>query len=109
MTHEEMLEIYRKTEFMVKDEHGASVNFRVCDTSLHPVLKQKSFAVITAWNPDNAAFSEVDNRRRNRELEVLLNIRNFNFYPSVGRLGDHFEESFTIEGISEADAIEYGS
>lgn len=108
MNHEEILEVYRKTEFMVRDLDGSPVNFRVCDTPPNPVLKGRRFAVITAWNPGNVPLAEGENRRRNRELDLLLRIPNYKFYPSVGRLGDHFEESFTVEDISEIDAVEYG-
>ncbi len=108
MTHEEILELYRKTEFMVKDNHGTPVAFRVGDTPPNPVLMQKRFAIVTAWNPNNVVSSEEDNRRGNRTLEVLLRLSDFKFYPSVGRLGDHAEEGFTIEDIPEKEAVEFG-
>lgn len=109
MTHEEILEAYSKTEFMVKDLNGVPVTFRVCDSPPHPVLKQKRFAIITAWNQRNVVMPEEENKKRNRLLEFFLKISGYTFYASVGRLGDHAEESFTIEDIPEKEAVSFGS
>jgi hypothetical protein len=76
---------------------------------LPPLLKKKQFAIITAWNPNNRELTLEDNRLRNNKLEEMIKLRAYIYYPSIGATPDHSEESFTVENISEADAVFLGS
>lgn len=103
-----LLDLYSDTQFMVKDHEGNLVYFTVNTAKDFPVLKKKSFAVITAWNPHNRALSILENNVRNEALRKDITQSSHYFYPSAGTLGDHTEDSFTIEGISEKDATALG-
>lgn len=105
---EKILETYRNTTFHVKDRSGQLVPFTVKNSQACPVLKQKQFAVITAFNPMNEIKSEIENKRNSGLLEVELKKRAYTFYPTVGSLGDHAEESFTVENIPQEEAVSLG-
>ena len=108
MTAQEILTIYHKTQFMFHDEHDQPVYFHVGDTPIAPALKKKQFAIITAWNPLNKTLTLEENRLSNNELQQLLTNHGYTYYPSTGTIGDHTEESYTIENISEEEAIQLG-
>lgn len=105
---EKILETYRKTTFHVKDRSSQLVPFTVKNSLTRPVLKQKQFAVITAFNPMNEIKSESENKRNSGLLEAELKKRPYDFYPTVGSLGDHVEESFTVENIPQEEAVSLG-
>ena len=104
-----ILDIYNRTQFMVRDEGGEDVNFTVGDKKYPKVVLQKQFAIITAWNPMNSELTIEENRNRNTELEKAIKEQNYYYYPSQGSLGDHSEESFTVEDIPMVDAEALGS
>ncbi len=105
---ENLLKIYSNTEFMVKGADDALVYFTANTAVNFEILKQKQFAIITAWNPQNKALSVEENILLNKRLEDKLSKSDWVYYPSVGRLGDHSEESFTVEDISKEDATQLG-
>ena len=111
MSHESdqaILEIYNRTQFMVRDEGGRDIYFAVGDTEYPDVIEKKQFAIITAWNPMNGKLPVEENKGRNNELEAVLKEQNLHYYPSIGICGDHSEESFTVENISKDDAVSLG-
>jgi len=52
---EKLLNIYSNTEFMVKGIGNDPVHFTANTAADFKILKQKKFAIITAWNPQNKA------------------------------------------------------
>lgn len=100
--------VYRNTYFQVKDPIGNLVRFTALATDQYPFLKEKQFAIITAFNPMNRAVSDVENQRQNKLLEADLTKGGHAFYSTVGELDGHAEESFTVENISQAQAVEFG-
>lgn len=84
------------------------VRFTALTEDQYPFLKQKQFAIITAFNPMNRVISERENLTQNSLLEKDLAERGFCFYSTRGELDGHFEASFTVENISQAQAIEFG-
>src|SRR5437870_2704866 len=46
---------------------------------------------------------------QNDKLEEMIKVHGYIYYPSIGATVDHSEESFTVENISEADAVFLGS
>ncbi len=103
-----ILEIYNRTQFMVRDQSDQPVYFTMGDKKLPNVVTKKQFAIVTAWNPMNRELDRKENVRRNRELEGMLKEQKRCYYPSLGTCEHHAEESFTIESISQADAVGLG-
>ena len=103
-----ILEAYEQTTFQVKDGSGKLISFTVKNWQTHPFLKNKRFAIITAFNPMNKVVSAAENQKNNLCLEQVLKEMGLLFYASVGALGDHSEESFTIEGITLSEARALG-
>ncbi len=101
-------ELYRRTFFQVKGPDGKLVRFTALTADQYPFLKQKQFAIITAFNPMNRIVSERENLAQNVFLEKDLATRGFYFYATRGELDGHFEDSFTVENISQAQAVEIG-
>ncbi|MSR86655.1 DUF3293 domain-containing protein [Candidatus Peribacteria bacterium] len=111
MSHESdqaILEIYNRTQFMVRDESDVPVYFTMGDKKLPNVVTNKQFAIVTAWNPMNRELDLKENVSRNRELEDILKEQQRCYYPSLGTCKNHAEESFTIENISQTDAVNLG-
>lgn len=100
--------IYRKTVFQVKDPRGQLVSFTAESVEECPFLKQKKFSIITAFNPMNKQVSELKNHQQNNLLEADLKTGKWFFYKTRGELNGHREESFTVENISEEDAVFLG-
>lgn len=100
----DLLKIYQKTFFEVKNSSGKRVKFTIRSLHKFPELSQKKFTVITAWNPMNKVLTKKQNRLRNRRLAHRLVQCGHVFYTSQGWFGSHREEGFTVEGISLAHA-----
>lgn len=105
----ELYDLYARTAYSVRDGEGKEIIFTIQEASNLPDLKGRRFAIVTAWNPMNKPLSRDENVKRNRELETCLRRTSYVFYPSLGVLGDHSEESFTVEEIPESEALELGS
>jgi hypothetical protein len=99
---------YFETTFMVKDFQGRDFQFTVNNSDKYPLLRHKKFAILTAFNPLNTIRSRSENKKRLKALEEELKKREFNFYPSKAAGKKYSEESFTIEDISEKEAIALG-
>lgn len=100
--------LYRQTIFQVKDFSGNLVCFTANSAEQYPFLKKKKFAVVTAFNPMNRKTSLAENMKSNALLEADLIREGYLFYATDGALDGHLEKSFTIEGISETQAVEIG-
>lgn len=103
-----VLEAYRNTTFCVRDSSGQVVPFTVKTFQQYPALKLKRFAVVTAFNPMNVIKSQAENKQNNQLLEAELKKRSYVHYPTSGSLGDHVEDSFTIEDIPQDEATALG-
>ena len=76
------------------------------------VSKEKTAAILTAWNPRSNVLSLSENHSRNKNLMSIL--KDYNVFNSVGQgvdLSWLAEESFFIVGIQQCDvdklAIEF--
>ncbi|MSR78457.1 MAG: DUF3293 domain-containing protein [Candidatus Omnitrophica bacterium] len=103
-----ILDAYRNTTFWVTNQAGQLVSFVVKNSQQFPILKQKQFAVITAFNPMNVVKSDAENNQNHLLLAAELKKRSHVYYPTSGSLGDHVEESFTIEDIPQEEAVALG-
>lgn len=66
-----LIDIYRSTDYRVRLAEGGWVSIQVdaaLPTSLHPLIGERSWAFITAWNPG----SQVQPRRHNRTAQQAL-------------------------------------
>jgi len=102
------MNLYYRTFFQVKDQTGNLIRFTALTADQYPFLKQKQFAIITAFNPMNRVVPRDENQKMNEKLAVDLIRGGYVFYPTVGELDGHAEGSFTIENISQAQAVEIG-
>jgi len=69
------------------------------------VNKEKSAAILTAWNPRSQALSLAENKSRNNEL--ILKLKNYTIFNAVGQGEDPSwlaEESYLIPGIEKSQA-----
>jgi hypothetical protein len=101
-------DIYDTTTFMAHDKEGNKVFFTQKE-GLPKSIKNKPFAIITAWNPDHKELSLAENKARNESLKDDLITTGLHFYPSLGTGTDgHSEESFTVEDIALDEAVRLG-
>lgn len=66
--------------------------------------KEKSAAIITAWNPRSQALSVKENQERNKDLCSSVTEKNYSIYDALGQGKDSTwpaEESFFVVGISK--------
>ena len=77
--------------------------------------KEKSAAILTAWNPKSQLMSLQQNKKRNIELKETLQKNNYSFLNALGQGDDMFwpaEESFFIAGLTKQEAeklaVDYG-
>ncbi len=105
----EIYDLYSRTTYSVRDEEGREVFFTPRQASESPLLKRKFFVVLTAWNPMNKRLGTRENRARNRLLEMELKKTPYVFYPTLGTLEEHREESFTVEGMPESEGARLGA
>lgn len=102
-------DLYERTTYSVRGTDGREIFFTVRGAADVPGLKDRTFAILTAWNPMNKKLGLEENRCRNEELQRQLRRTNYVFYPSRGFLGDYYEESFTVENMPESEALRLGS
>lgn len=108
LSDREWLAIYEKTIFSVRNLKGELVPFTAHAAGEHPFLKQKRFAIVTAFNPMNRKASAQENRRRNALLKKDIEDKGYDFYPVQGELNEHAEDSFAVENIPEEEALKLG-
>lgn len=68
------------------------------------VSKEKTAAILTAWNPRSEVLSLSENNSRNKNLDSML--KDYNVFNSIGQGVDSSwlaEESFFIVGIQKSD------
>ncbi len=101
---DEMLQYYPKTHI-----DAPSIGFYHSQFQQVHSLYQQSFAMITAWNPNNESHDESFNRDAHRRLQKILKDQGYSPIECVGYLDDHREEGFLIPSITFKNALELGS
>jgi len=109
VTDNNLMDLYSRTTFSVKDLLDNLVNFTAVTAENHPILKKKRFSIITAFNPMNESTSERDNQRNHKRLKGDLSKLEYVHYETVGTLDGHSELSFTIEEIPYEEAMKIGA
>ncbi|MDD4950768.1 DUF3293 domain-containing protein [Sulfuricurvum sp.] len=102
-----MKAIYDQTHFRIT-HNGDVIDFTIDTLPVSPPLNQ-SFAILTAWNPNNIALSAEENTVRNEQLFETLLERGYLFDEALGYLDDHSEESYCIYGVTFEEAIDLGT
>jgi hypothetical protein len=101
-----LVNIYPKNQFLLHDEDN-KIWF-----SLENIVDKKyfeiPFAIITAWNPNNESRAKEANIFMNKKLENHIKALKFYYEPTVGKYGEHGEDSFIIYRINRTDAIKLG-
>lgn len=101
---QDMKEIYDLTHFKIT--HNGDVNDFTIDTLPSSTPFDQSFAILTAWNPNNQPLSLKENTRRNEHLFETLLESGYLFDEALGYLDEHSEESYCIYGIGFKEAID---
>lgn len=110
---EELLNAYKTTTYTVA-ELGLNIKIEVQNKPLKRFLAQqtvKTWAFITAWNPESQELSLAENRSRNQTLQQQLNSKGFSTFEGLGvpDKGDWTpEESLFILGVARQHAIDLG-
>jgi hypothetical protein len=99
-----MKEIYDLTHFRIT--HNGDVSDFTIDTLPSSTPFDQSFAILTAWNPNNQPLSLEENTRRNEHLFETLLESGYLFDEALGYLDEHSEESYCIYGIGFKEAID---
>ena len=99
---EDYMDIYKMNHFKIND-----IVFSFEDIP-EGRLFSKTFAILTAWNPNNEPTNDAINAENNEQLEKELQHMGLSFDRAVGYLDDHKEESYCVFDISFAQAIELG-
>lgn len=74
------------------------------EEDLNRYLKEQSFGILTAENPNAMQMSAAENSIRNRALEVWLDEQGYIYSPVEGHYGQP-ESSYIVHGLTPADAI----
>lgn len=101
-----MKDIYDQTHFSIT--HNSNIIDFTIDTLPSDAPLDKTFAILTAWNPNNQPLSLEENTVRNTQLFALLLQRSYAFDEALGYLDEHSEESYCIYGIDFEEAIDLG-
>lgn len=107
-TESDWEDVYRKTVFQAKDFSGNLVCFTAEKSGEHSFLSKKKFAIVTAFNPMNQKTPQSENMKQNALMEEDLVRQGYLFYATEGFLDGHLEKSFTVEDISEEQAVALG-
>jgi hypothetical protein len=106
-----LIDVYRSTDYRVRLTRGGWVSIQVdaaLPASLHPLIGERSWAFITAWNPGSQAQPHAQNRVAQQALLVALRRlpRTTCIRPGVG-VGDAWREaSLFVVGPNLADIDE---
>ena len=111
MLNKELVESYKATTYRVPD---LKLDIRIGEKNkrLDFILEnqiKKTWAFITAWNPESKLLSSKENKDRNDRLRSKL--KGYQTFDSLGipKNADWIpEESFFIIGINQEDAIKLG-
>jgi hypothetical protein len=106
-----LIDTYRTTDYRVRLAQGGWVSIQVdaaLPTSLHPLIGERSWAFITAWNPGSHALSRAQNRSAQQALLIALrNLpRTICIRPGLGVGGVWREASLFVVGPNLADLDE---
>lgn len=95
----------------VKTKIAFEVDGKLTPITGIPDLNQKTFHVITAWNPGDERLSKRDNDKANKKLFDLLETMNLTPIFAVGRDpdSDYFEESWAVNGLTDDEAKKIGA
>lgn len=104
-----LLDLYTRTTYSVRSKNGRQIFFSLKSAERLKSLKGRKFSIITAWNPMNRPLGKCANQSRNRQLKKELTRAGYHFYPSMGSLDEHAEESFTVENMNEEEALRFGA
>ncbi len=99
----DFIDIYKRNKFLIKDA-SEDIWFSLEELADHKHF-EIPFVIITAWNPMNTTLPDDENKIRNKQLEENLKALHYNYKPTIGRLGEHSEESFMIYAITLEDAL----
>jgi hypothetical protein len=106
-----LIDVYRTTDYRVRLIQGGWVSIRVdaaLPTPLHPLIGERSWAFITAWNPGSQTQQREQNHAAQQALLVALRKlpRTTCIRPGVG-VGDAWREaSLFVVGPNLADIDE---
>lgn len=99
----DLIEIYKQNEFLLRD-NSEEIWFSISN-QMNKKYFELPFAIITASNPMNENLPDEENKIRNAQLQENLKALGYDYVATVGRLGEHSEESFLIYNITLADAL----
>ncbi len=106
---------YRKTTYEAETELGkVEIHVGHVTANIDKLLEThncKTWAFITAANPESKPLSPEENESRNAELLAKIRQKPWVSYPGLGRSQDSLwqpEESFFVLGISLSDACKLG-
>ncbi|QAU23934.1 DUF3293 domain-containing protein [Dyella sp. M7H15-1] len=106
-----LIDVYRSTDYRVRLAQGGWVSIQVdaaLPVSLHPLIEDRCWAFITAWNPDSQAQPRAQNRVAQQALLTALRKlpRTICIRPGLG-VGDAWREtSLFVVGPNLADIDE---
>ncbi len=104
MIEKDLREIYKKNMFLLKASNQ-DLWFSL-NSPLERAYYSRSFAILTAWNPNNKPTTNKENSTANKMLKADLS--KYEILDSIGKYNDHQEESYLVYDISLEDALLLG-
>jgi hypothetical protein len=101
MIEKDLIEIYKDNMFLLKAENK-DLWFSVM-SPLDSDYYKRTFAILTAWNPNNKPTTDTENSTANTKLKADLS--KYEVLDSIGKYNDHEEESFLVYDISIDNAF----
>jgi hypothetical protein len=111
MTQQQIHQAFLNTTYKVISTPSFSIKI---NTIVPEAQHLNSWAFLTAWNPLPEILSDVENKKRNQQLEKDLKSVSLVYCKAIGISEDEkwSEESFFIENISKVQiqtlAVKYG-
>jgi hypothetical protein len=105
MIKKELIQIYRKNEFLLPD-NNQDLWFSL-EQPLKKSYYEKKFAILTAWNPNNRPTSDAENIEANNLLKEELNA--YEVVDSMGRYENHQEASYLVYDIPLEKVLSLGT
>ncbi|MFK5913814.1 MAG: DUF3293 domain-containing protein [Woeseiaceae bacterium] len=110
MTRDELEKYYIDTRYVVFID-DVKVNCKINETlpsSVNDIIsKDKTAALLTAWNPRSQLLSSKENAKRNGLLHFYLKQQGYTVFKALGQGSDDnwpAEESYFIIGITKEEA-----
>lgn len=104
MIEKDLLEIYKENEFLLKRD-DKELWFSI-SKPLNQVHYERSFAILTAWNPNNIPTTATENATVNLKLKAYLS--KYEVLDSIGKYNNHQEDSFLVYDISLENTLALG-